>query len=121
MSGSILRVEGLSKKFCRSLKRSLWYGVKDLAAEVLLRRGQRDILRRDEFWALRDVSFNVPRGETLGLVGHSGAGKSTLLKVINGLIRPDVGAVEVQGRIGALIELGAGFHPVLTGRENIYI
>jgi lipopolysaccharide transport system ATP-binding protein len=121
MGSAVLRVEGLSKKFCRSLKRSLWYGVKDLGSELFLTRGLRDQLRRDEFWALRDLSFEVGRGETFGLVGHNGAGKSTLLKLINGLIRPDVGRINTDGRIGALIELGTGFHPVLSGRENIYV
>jgi lipopolysaccharide transport system ATP-binding protein len=121
MGVTALKVENLSKKFCRSLKRSLWYGLKDLGSELFLTRGQRDQLRRDEFWALRDVSFEVGRGETLGLVGHNGAGKSTLLKLINGLIRPDVGRVTTGGRVGALIELGTGFHPVLSGRENIYV
>jgi lipopolysaccharide transport system ATP-binding protein len=121
MGTTVLKVENLSKKFCRSLKRSLWYGLKDLAGELLLTRGRRDQLRRDEFWALRDVSFEVGRGETLGLVGHNGAGKSTLLKLINGLIRPDVGRLSTSGRVGALIELGTGFHPVLSGRENIYV
>ena len=121
MSQVALKVDGLSKKFCRSLKRSLWYGVQDLVSEMLLRQVGHDKLRRDEFWSLKDVTFEVSRGETLGLVGHNGAGKSTLLKLINGLIKPDEGHVSIWGRVGALIELGVGFHPVLTGRENIYI
>ena len=121
MSESTLQVEGLSKKFCRSLKRSLWYGVADLAGEVFLRPPSRDALRKQEFWALSDVSFELRRGETLGLIGHNGAGKSTLLKLCNGLIRPDTGVIRVRGRVGALIALGAGFSPVLTGRENIYV
>jgi len=77
-------------------------------------------LRRDEFWALQDVNFEVKRGECLGLIGHNGAGKSTLLKILNGLIRPDHGRITMRGRVGAMIELGAGFNPILTGRENIY-
>lgn len=77
-------------------------------------------LRRDEFWALRDVSFEVRRGECLGLIGHNGAGKSTLLKMLNSLIRPDSGRITIKGRVGALIDLYAGFNPILTGRENIY-
>ena len=77
-------------------------------------------LRKDEFWAVRDVSFEVRRGECLGLIGHNGAGKSTLLKMLNSLNRPDSGRITMRGRVGALIELNAGFNPILTGRENIY-
>ena len=121
MGKAILSVENLSKKFCRNLRRSLWYGVKDLTREMLLRRNGGADLRRDEFWALKDVAFELRQGETLGLIGHNGAGKSTLLKLINGLIRPDTGCIRIRGRVGALIELGAGFNPILTGRENIYV
>jgi len=78
-------------------------------------------LRKDEFWAVNDVSFELKRGECLGLIGHNGAGKSTLLKMLNGLIKPDHGRITMKGRIGALIELNVGFNPVLTGRENVYI
>ena len=116
----LVRVENLSKKFCRSLKRSLWYGVKDMVGEVV-GGSNRDTLRKDEFWAVKDVNFELRRGECLGLIGHNGAGKSTLLKMLNGLIKPDQGRIEMNGRVGALIELGAGFNPVLTGRENVYI
>lgn len=122
MSDVLVKVENVSKRFCRDLKRSLWYGVKDIAAEVLGgRRGSPDDLRKDEFWAVRDVSFELGRGECLALVGHNGAGKSTLLKMLNGLIKPDKGRIQMKGRIGALIELGAGFNPLLTGLENIFI
>lgn len=121
MGEPILSLERVSKKFCRSLKRSLFYGLQDLVSEMTFRGGERDSLRRNEFWALKDISFEVRQGETVGLVGHNGAGKSTLLKLINGLVRHDTGRIAIRGRIGALIELGAGFHPLLTGRENIYI
>lgn len=121
MSTPVIKVENLSKKYCRSLKQSLWYGLKDITGEILLSSGKKDKLRKSEFWALNDVSFELHRGETLGLIGHNGSGKSTTLKVINGLIKPDIGRVTIRGRIGALIELGAGFNPILTGRENIYV
>lgn len=122
MSDTLIKVEGVSKKFCRSLKKSLWYGMQDLGSELLGRRhGGNGELRPDEFWAVKDVSFELKRGECLGLIGHNGAGKTSLLRMLSGLIKPDLGRVEMHGRVGALIALGAGFNPILTGRENIYV
>lgn len=122
MSETLIRVEGVSKKFCRSLKKSLWYGMQDLGRELSGRRhGGDGNLRPDEFWAVKDVSFELKRGECLGLIGHNGAGKTTLLRMMNGLIKPDAGRIEMRGRLGALIALGAGFNPILTGRENIHV
>ncbi|WP_282134430.1 polysaccharide ABC transporter ATP-binding protein [Seonamhaeicola maritimus] len=115
----LVKVEGLSKKFCKDLKTSLWYGIKDLTSNLFGNQKQRQ-LRPKEFWAVKDINFTLKRGECLGLIGHNGAGKSTLLKILNGLIKPDEGKVTIKGRVGALIELGAGFNPILTGRENIY-
>ena len=115
----LVKVEGLSKKFCKDLKTSLWYGVKDLVSGITGSQANRP-LRDKEFWAVKDITFELRRGECLGLIGHNGAGKSTLLKILNGLINPDEGSVTMRGRVGALIELGAGFNPILTGRENIY-
>ena len=115
----LVEVTGLSKKFCKDLKTSLWYGVKDLISGYSGNKGERE-LRPKEFWAVKDINFTLRRGECLGLIGHNGAGKSTLLKILNGLINPDSGKVVMRGRVGALIELGAGFNPVLSGRENIY-
>lgn len=118
---TLICVENVSKKFCRSLKRSLWYGVRDIGSELLLgRNDHQGTLRHGEFWSVKDVSFEVKRGECLGLIGPNGAGKSTLLKMLNGLIKPDTGRITMRGRVGALIELGTGFNPILTGRENIY-
>jgi lipopolysaccharide transport system ATP-binding protein len=121
MSSDVLvRVERVSKKFCRTLKRSLWYGLKDTASDMFGGRSS-DQLRTDEFWAVDNVSLELARGECLGLIGRNGAGKTTLLKMLNGLIKPDTGRIELAGRVGALISLGAGFNPILTGRENIYV
>lgn len=117
----LVEATNVSKKFCRNLKRSLWYGAKDLSAGLFGIDQHKSALRKDEFWAVKDVSFQLRRGECLGLIGHNGAGKSTLLKMLNGLIRPDEGEIRMRGKIGALIELGAGFNPILTGRENVYI
>jgi lipopolysaccharide transport system ATP-binding protein len=118
----VITVEEVSKKFCRRLRYSLWYGLTDLAAELTAHNGNGDLkLRHAEFLAVDNVFFEVRPGECLGLIGQNGAGKSTLLKMLNGLVRPDKGRITMRGRVGALIELGAGFSPILTGRENIYI
>jgi lipopolysaccharide transport system ATP-binding protein len=127
-SDVLVEATGVSKKFCRSLRRSLWYGVSDVAAALTPWtagtsngvNGERPALRKDEFWALQDASFTLRRGDCLGLIGHNGAGKSTLLKILNGVIPPDTGRITMRGRVSALIELNAGFNPILTGRENIY-
>src|SRR6478672_8879024 len=75
----------------------------------------------DEFWALRDVSFEIPTGSTFGLIGENGSGKSTLLKCIARILRPEVGSIRTVGSVAALLELGSGFHPELSGRENVYL
>ncbi|HQH25953.1 MAG TPA: ABC transporter ATP-binding protein [Oligoflexia bacterium] len=118
MADTLILASGLKKRFSRDLKRSLRYAVTDCINDLLLRRPEA-ALRPSEFWALDDVSFAVARGDTLGVIGPNGAGKSTLLKLLTGIIRPDAGMAQIRGRVGALIELGAGFNPLLTGRENI--
>ena len=124
MSGTgdaVLAMENVSKKFRRG---EIYDSLRDLVPAMLgkLRgRTRPAALGGNEFWALRDVSFEVRRGEALGIVGSNGAGKSTILKLLSGIMRPTSGAITVRGRLSALIEVGAGFHPDLTGRENIYL
>ncbi|MGL5233252.1 MAG: ABC transporter ATP-binding protein [Empedobacter falsenii] len=115
----LIKVENVSKKFCKDLNLGLLYGLQDLGSSFFGNNKVRD-LRKKEFWAVDDISFEVRRGGCLGLLGHNGAGKSTLLKVLTGLISPDRGQITMKGRVNALIELTAGFNPILTGRENIY-
>jgi len=111
VTDNAIEVEGLSKKFRIGTERR----------DSLKERFVRGSGRYDEFWALRDVSFEVPHGSTFGLIGHNGSGKSTLLKMLAGVYRPTSGSIATKGRISALLELGAGFHGELTGRENIYL
>jgi ABC-type polysaccharide/polyol phosphate transport system ATPase subunit len=105
-------VEGVSKRF------RLFHERPTSVKERLLRLNR---ARAEDFWALRDVMFDVPEGHTWGLIGANGSGKSTLLKIIGGILRPTEGRIATRGRIAALLELGAGFHPELTGRENVYL
>lgn len=100
-------------------KRFRLYKERSSSLKERVTRLQRSVY--DEYWALKDVSFSVPRGSTFGLIGHNGSGKSTLLRLMAGIHRPTSGKVHVDGRVSALLELGAGFHPDLTGRENIYL
>ncbi len=117
-----VEVRNVSKKYCRNLKRSLRYGMTDLWREMTARPGAwRGTLRPGEFFAVNNVDFDVRPGECIALLGPNGAGKSTLLKMIAGLFKPDIGTITVRGRLGALIELGTGFNPILSGRENVYV
>ena len=117
----LVTVEGVSKKYCRELRRSLRYGLQDVASELLLRKQISPELRRQEFWALRDVNFELRRGESFGIIGVNGSGKTTLLKIMQGLLKPTKGKITMRGKVGALITLGQGFQPLLSGRENIFI
>lgn len=118
--GVVLRAEHVSKCY------QIYATPQDRLKQSLLPRARRLLglnQRRyfDEFWALRDVSFDIRRGDTLGIIGRNGSGKSTLLQVLCGTLTPTAGEVEVGGRIAALLELGAGFNPEFTGRENVYL
>jgi lipopolysaccharide transport system ATP-binding protein len=117
----VLQARNVFKKYCRGLRRSMTYALRDVLADSIGLRLDHGRLRTSEAWSLQDVSFELMRGQCLGLVGANGAGKSTLLKIMNGIIKPDGGEVRLKGRVGALIEVGAGFHPQLTGRENVYL
>lgn len=118
---TVIKVDRLYKKFSRSLKRSMLYGTTDVTKNLFGIKSVKEDLRKSEFWALENISFELKKGEALGLIGQNGSGKSTLLRLINGIFPPDRGEISVRGRIGALIAVGAGFHPHMTGRENIYL
>jgi len=122
MSDIVLRFDQIWKKFRRG--EQMHDSLRDLIpsiAKKLFRLRRQEELRDMEFWAIKDVSFQLERGEALGIIGANGAGKSTALKLLSGILRPDRGTISVSGRLSALIEVGAGFHPDLTGRENIYL
>ena len=112
MSNSAVEVRNVSKMF-------RLYHEKNQYLKTALLRGRR--ARYEDFWALKDVSFDIPHGSTFGIIGSNGSGKSTLLKCLAGILTPDKGSITVNGRIAALLELGAGFHPELSGRENVFL
>jgi lipopolysaccharide transport system ATP-binding protein len=113
--------DGVWKKFRRGERHDSLRDLVPAMASRLLRRRSPDALSDQEFWAVRDVSFEVGPGEALGIIGPNGAGKSTILKLLTKILRPTRGRIDIQGRVGALIEVAAGFHPDLTGRENVFL
>jgi homopolymeric O-antigen transport system ATP-binding protein len=119
MSDAAIEVRGLGKRYEIGVEQASYMLLTERITERLksLGRGQ----RTEEFWALRDVDFEVKGGETMGIVGHNGAGKSTLLKILSRITPPTEGEARLRGRVGALLEVGTGFHPELTGRENVFL
>ncbi len=115
-----IRVEGLGKQYRIGGPRVPYRTLRDTLASVARNPFRRE-RERESFWALRDVSFEVRRGEVLGIIGRNGAGKSTLLKILSRITEPTEGRAEIHGRVGSLLEVGTGFHPELTGRENTYL
>lgn len=114
-----VKVEGLSKRFL--LGESIEHTLSSRVGDLLRGRGLRRSAGREEFWALRDVNFEVEEGQALGIIGGNGAGKSTLLKVLSRITPPTEGRARVKGRLSSLLEVGTGFHPELTGRENVFL
>ncbi len=115
---TVIRAENLSKLYHLGVAKS--DSLRDAAMSFVSRKSARS-KEKDELWALRDVSFSVAEGETLGVIGNNGAGKSTLLKILSRITKPTGGTVELRGRVGSLLEVGTGFHNELSGRENIFL
>lgn len=120
MTGVAIKVENLSKCY------QIYDQPQDRLKQSIMPRIRRILGRAPvnyfrEFWALRDVSFEIKKGETVGIIGRNGSGKSTLLQLICGTLNPTCGRIQTQGRIAALLELGSGFNPEFTGRENVYM
>src|SRR5262245_30879325 len=117
-----IRVEGLGKRY-RLGQRERYLSLRDTLARIVKAplRWTHGAAGDETFWALKDVTFDVGRGEVVGIIGRNGAGKSTLLKILSRITEPTAGRVELYGGVGSLLEVGTGFHPELTGRENIFL
>ncbi|MCX6343494.1 MAG: ABC transporter ATP-binding protein [Armatimonadetes bacterium] len=121
MSKPIIRIENIGKRYRIGGHKEPYLSLRDEMVNFLSPAKRRERAAKEEFWALKNVSFSVEQGEAVGIIGRNGAGKSTLLKVLSQITPPTEGKIRLQGRIASLLEVGTGFHPELTGRENIYL
>jgi lipopolysaccharide transport system ATP-binding protein len=124
MSDTIIKVEGLGKKYTISHERREGYtALRDVIANKIkgIGKSKSDFAAKEDFWALKDVDFEIKRGDAVGIIGRNGAGKSTLLKILSRITEPTHGRIELNGRVASLLEVGTGFHPELTGRENVFL
>ena len=119
MNDIAIRVENLSKLYHIGKSQQRHDTLRDALVAAFKRSNVKTFERSNEIWALKDVSFEVKQGEVLGIIGRNGAGKTTLLKILSRITKPTEGRAEINGRVGSLLEVGTGFHPELTGRENI--
>jgi lipopolysaccharide transport system ATP-binding protein len=117
----LVEVNGVSKKFSRDTKWNMIHGMSDLTRLLFEQKLKRDVLRKNEFWALQNVSLKLHRGEIMSILGNNGSGKTTLMRMISGIYPVDIGNIEVRGSVSSLFALKSGMHPHFTGRENIYV